>query len=62
MPRQKKLNIKVKYGGTTLCINDLGEQASPRFELYDTALKKVIKKSNNPLDFDEYVYDKLKPC
>ena len=55
MARTKQLNIRVTFNGTNLVINDLGENKSPRFELYDTGTKQVIKKSNNPLDFDDYV-------
>ena len=56
MARTKKLNFKVHYGGTTLAVNDLGLGHSPRFELYDTATKEVIKKSDNPYDFDDIVF------
>lgn len=55
MTRTKQLHICVTFNGTNLVINDLGEAKSPRFELYDTETKQVIKKSNNPLDFDDYV-------
>ena len=53
MPRTKNLNIVVSYGETGYVINDLGPDKSPRFELYYTPDKKTIKKSNNPLDFDD---------
>ena len=56
MARVKKLNIKVRYVGTDLVVNDLGEGKSPRFELYDTKNKKVLKKSNNPLEFEKIVW------
>ena len=46
------MNIKVVYDGTDCVVNDLGEDKSPRFELYDTKQKKILKKSNNPWDFD----------
>ena len=55
MPRVKNLNIVVTYGETGYIINDLGTNKSPRFELYYIPTKKSIKKSNNPLDFDEYM-------
>lgn len=55
MPRIKNLNIVVTYGETGYIINDLGTNKSPRFELYHILTKKSIKKSNNPLDFDEYI-------
>lgn len=55
MPRVKNLNIVVTYGETGYIINDLGHNKSPRFELYHISDKKSIKKSNNPIDFDEYM-------
>lgn len=55
MSRTKNLNIVVTYGDTGYVINDLGLDKSPRFELYHIPDKKSIKKSNNPLDFDEYM-------
>ena len=55
MPRVKNLNVVVTYGETGYIINDLGTNKSPRFELYHIPTKKSIKKSNNPLDFDEYM-------
>lgn len=53
MPRVKNLNIIVTYGDTGYVINDFGPDKSPRFELYHIPTKKSIKKSNNPLYFDE---------
>lgn len=55
MPRVKNLNIVVAYGETGYVINDLGKYKSPRFELYHIPAKKLIKKSDNPYDFDEYM-------
>ena len=55
MPRVKNLNIVTTYGETGYVINDLGQDKSPRFELYYIYDKKSIKKSNNPYDFDEYM-------
>lgn len=55
MPRTKSLNIVITYGATGYIVNDLGLNKSPRFELYHIPTKKSIKKSNNPLDFDEYM-------
>ena len=55
MPRVKNLNIVVAYGKTGYVINDLGQDKSPRFELYHIPTKKSIKKSDNPYDFDEYM-------
>ena len=55
MPRVKNLNIVVAYGETGYVINDLGQDKSPRFELYYIPTKKLIKKSDNPYDFDEYI-------
>lgn len=55
MSRVKNLNIVTTYGETGYVINDLGQDKSPRFELYHISTKKSIKKSNNPLDFDEYM-------
>lgn len=57
MPRTKNLNIVVSYGETGYVINDLGPDKSPRFELYYTPDKKTIKKSNNPLDFDDILWE-----
>ena len=54
MPKTKSLNILVRYGHTNLVVNDAFPK-EPRYELYDTAEKKVIRKSDNPLDFDTYV-------
>ena len=54
----KQLKIIVTYGDTGYVVNDLGQNKSPRFELYHITTKKSIKKSNNPLDFDEYM-DKI---
>ena len=54
MPRTKSLNIVVQFANTPLIINDLGEGHEPRYELYDTKEKRTIKKSDNPLIFDEY--------
>lgn len=55
MARTKKLNIVVTYGDTGYVVNDFGPDKSPRFELYYIPDKKSIKKSNNPIDFDEYM-------
>ena len=55
MPRVKILNIITTYGDTGYVVNDFGPDKSPRFELYHISTKKSIKKSNNPLDFDEYM-------
>ena len=53
--RTKQLNTKVKYGNTGYYINDLGENKSPRFELYHMPTKTVKTKSDNPYDFDKYM-------
>ena len=45
----------VQYANTPYVIHDLGEGKAQRFELYDTSIKKVVKKSNNPLAFDKYL-------
>lgn len=55
MPRVKKLNLVLQYGDTDYYVNDLGVEKSPRFELYNTADKKVIAKSDNPVDFDNWI-------
>lgn len=60
MARIKNLNIVVTYEGTHYVVNDKGIDKNPRFELYDLSTKQTIKKSNNPTDFDEYVYKKEK--
>lgn len=54
MPRIKKINAVVTYGGTNWIVNDLGSEHKPRFELYNTKTKEILAKSNNPVDFDEY--------
>lgn len=54
MARTKELNIVVDFVGTNLVINDAFPK-NPRYELYNTVEKKTIRKSNNPLDFDDYV-------
>jgi len=56
MARTKSLHIVVKYIGTDWVVNDLGEGKKPRFELYNTKTKTVAKKSNKPLEFDDFVY------
>lgn len=55
LARTKSLNIVVSYSDTGYVVNDLGVDKSPRFELYHIPTKKSIKKSNNPIDFDEYM-------
>lgn len=55
MARIKNLNIVVAYGETGYVINDMGPDKSPRFELYHIYDKKSIKKSDNPIDFDDYI-------
>lgn len=55
MARIKNLNIVVAYGETGYVINDMGTDKSPRFELYHIYDKKSIKKSDNPIDFDDYI-------
>lgn len=57
MPRVKNLNIVVIHSKTRYIINNLEQNKSPRLELYHIPIptKKSIKKSNNPLDFDEYM-------
>ena len=65
MPRTKILHTVVTYRGTDYIVNDLGLGKSPRFELYNTAIHKVIQKSNNPMDFDKWMKDngwRSKPC
>lgn len=52
--RTKKLNIVVTFDDTGYVINDLIDK-TPRFELYHVPTKKVVKKSNNPNDFDNYM-------
>lgn len=55
MARTKNLNIVVTYGDTGYVINDMGTDKSPRFELYHIHDKKSIKKSDNPIDFDDCI-------
>ena len=60
MPRIKKLNIKMTYGDTGWVVNDLGEDKSPRFELYNIKTKQVKSKGNNPLAFDNIMFKETK--
>lgn len=55
MSKNKKMNIVNTLGETGYVINDLGKEKNPRFELYYLPDKKVVKKSNNPLDFYNFV-------
>ena len=52
MPRTKKINAIVQYGDTGWIINDCG---NGQFELYNTGIKQILAKSNNPLDFDKHI-------
>ncbi len=54
MARKKELKVVVNFVNTDLVINDVYPKV-PRYELYNTVEKKVIKKSNNPMDFDQIV-------
>ena len=56
MARTKSINIVVTYGNTGYVVNDFGIGKNPRFELYHIPSKKSIKKSNNPNDFEEYIW------
>lgn len=56
MARTKQLNLILNYADSGYYVNDLGALKSPRFELYYAPDKKVIMKSNNPLDFEEKVW------
>lgn len=56
MPRTKKLNLILNYADSGYYVNDLGLLKSPRFELYFAPDKKVIMKSDNPLDFEKKVW------
>lgn len=60
MPRVKKLNIKMTYGNTGWVVNDLGEDKSPRFELYNTNTKQIKARGNNPLAFDGFMFKETK--
>ena len=60
MPRVKKLNIKMTYGDTGWVVNDLGEDKSPRFELYNTNTKQIKSRGNNPLAFDSFMFKETK--
>lgn len=55
MARTKNLNIVVTYENTPYVVNDKGADKDPRFELYNLSLKQIIKKSNDPTDFDEVI-------
>lgn len=55
MARVKKLNFLVRYGDTGYFINDLGIEKSPRFELYYQPDKKVVLKTNNPIDCNNWM-------
>lgn len=56
MARTKQLNAVVTYMNTSYIVNDLGENKTPRFELYNTETHSVKLKSNNPLDFDKIIF------
>ena len=56
MPRTKKLNLILNYADSGYYVNDLGPLKSPRFELYFVPDKKVVMKSDNPLDFEKKVW------
>ena len=53
--RTKNLNIVVVYGETGYVVNDLGQDKSPRFELYHIPTKKSIQRSDNPLNFYKFI-------
>lgn len=53
--KNKQLNIVVTYENTDYVINDLGEEKSPRFELFNIKAGTTEAKSNNPYDFDDYM-------
>lgn len=55
MARKKTLNFIVAYGDTGYYINDLGVDKSPRFELYNENDDKVILKTDNPIDCNNWV-------
>ena len=55
MGRTKKLNIVVTYGNTEYVVNDLGQDKSPRFELYNLSTKTIKSKSDNPNDFYDII-------
>ena len=55
MARTKQTNFVVDYGGSDYYLNDLGEEKSPRFELYNESTKKTILKTNNPYDAHEWI-------
>lgn len=59
MPRTKILHPVITYTGTDYIVNDLGLGKSSRFELYNTAIHKVMQKSNNPMDFDKWMKDNV---
>lgn len=56
MIKTKRLNIVVQFSGAPYVINDLGNDKSPRFELYNKATKQVEAKSNDPRTFDNIVW------
>ena len=55
MARTKSLNIVVTYGNTGYVVDDLGQNKSPRFELYHVPTKTIVKKSGYPPDFDSFM-------
>lgn len=55
MPRTRKINDIFQYGDTGWIINDCG---NGQFELYNTSIKQILAKGNNPLDFDKHI-DKI---
>lgn len=59
MKLTKTQTLRVTYGTTPyICVEDT---SSPkRFLLIDTTSGKIVKKSNNPLDFEEVVWKEIK--
>lgn len=56
MARTKAINAVTTYVNTPYIVNDKGADKSPRFELYNTETSTIVQKSNNPTDFDTYMY------
>lgn len=58
MARKKLTRVVLEYVGTPYIVEDCGENESPRFLLKNTKNNKIEMKSDNPLDFDKFVYKK----
>lgn len=59
MPRKHPIHFVVAYGDTGYHVNDLGENKSPRFELYYEPDEKVIFKTDNPNECTKWIQENI---